>query len=91
MSDKIPDQNNSEEVDLGQLFTLIGNAFNKLFSFIASIFKTIFSVIVLTLKAFIVNFKIIVITMIIAGVLGFFLIYTVQQCWLNHISTLSIN
>jgi len=71
MSDKLPDQNNSEEVDLGQLFTLIGNAFNRLFSFIASIFKAIFSVLILTLKAVIVNFKIIVITMIIAGVLGY--------------------
>jgi hypothetical protein len=71
MSDKLPEQNNSEEVDLGQLFTLIGNAFNRLFSFIGSIFKAIFSVLVLTLKAVIVNFKIIVITMIIAGVLGY--------------------
>lgn len=71
MSDKLPKQNASEEVDLGQLFTLIGNAFNKLVAFIASIFKAIFSVFVLTLKAVIVNFKIIVITMIIAGVLGY--------------------
>lgn len=65
--------NTSEEVDLGQLFNLIGNAFYKLFAFIGSIFKAVFSVIVLTLKAVIVNFKIIVITMIISGVIGFVL------------------
>jgi hypothetical protein len=34
--------NNSEEVDLGQLFKLIGNAFDRFFSFIGSIFKNIF-------------------------------------------------
>jgi hypothetical protein len=34
--------NNSEEVDLGQLFKLIGNVFDRFFSFIGSIFKNIF-------------------------------------------------
>ena len=34
--------NNSEEVDLGQLFKLIGNVFDRFFKFIASIFKNIF-------------------------------------------------
>jgi len=34
--------NNSEEVDLGQLFKLIGNTFDRLFNFISSIFKNIF-------------------------------------------------
>ena len=32
----------SEEVDLGQLFKMIGNAFQRLFQFIGSIFKHIF-------------------------------------------------
>ncbi|TYA52211.1 GumC domain-containing protein [Formosa maritima] len=73
MSKNLPEQNTSEEVDLGQLFTLIGNAFQKLYNFFASIIKAIFSVFIYTLKAFIVNFKIIVITMIIAGVLGYVL------------------
>jgi hypothetical protein len=31
-----------EEVDLGQLFVMIGNAFNRFFQFIASIFKNLF-------------------------------------------------
>jgi len=32
----------SEEVDLGQLFKMIGNAFQRLFQFIGSIFNTLF-------------------------------------------------
>ena len=38
--------NNSEEVDLGQLFKLIGNVFDRFFNFIASIFKNIFLAVV---------------------------------------------
>ena len=68
-----PSNNSSEEVDLGQLFNVIGNAFNRLINFIASIFKAIFSVIVYTLKALIVNFKIIAIVMVLAGIIGFVL------------------
>ncbi len=36
----------NEEVDLGQLFTLIGNAFNRLFSFIGSIFIGLFTILI---------------------------------------------
>jgi hypothetical protein len=73
MSKNLPEHNPSEEVDLIVIFRLIGNAFNRLLAFIASIFKAIFSVFIYTLRAFIVNFKIIIITMILAGVLGFVL------------------
>src|SRR5690606_4556923 len=73
MSKNLPEPNTSEEVDLGQLFHLIGNAFNRLIAFIASIFKAIFSVVIYTLRAFIVDFKIILITMVLAGVLGYVL------------------
>ena len=31
--------NNSEEVDLGQLFKLIGNVFDRFFNFDSAIFK----------------------------------------------------
>ena len=34
--------NSSEEIDLGQLFKLIGNGFNRFFNFIGTIFKSIF-------------------------------------------------
>lgn len=42
MSKELPQQQPSEEVDIGQLFKLIGNAFNRLFSFIGSIFNKLF-------------------------------------------------
>ena len=79
MSKNLPGPSASEEVDLGQLFNLIGNAFNRLFAFIASIFKAIFSVIVYSLKALLVNFKILLFTMAIAAVLG----YVIQKTQRN--------
>ncbi|MCR8667216.1 hypothetical protein NO995_05955 [Aestuariibaculum sp. M13] len=42
----------SEEVDLGQLFKLIGNAFDRFFKFIASIFKGLFSLVLMLLIHF---------------------------------------
>lgn len=49
MSNQQPVNNNnssSEEVDLGQLFQLIGNGFRKFFNFIGDIFKGIFNIII---------------------------------------------
>ncbi|TYB78742.1 hypothetical protein [Bizionia myxarmorum] len=63
--------NNSEEVDLGQLFNGIGNAFSRLINFIVSIFVAIFSVIIYTLRALIVNIKIIIVVMVVAAVIGY--------------------
>ena len=37
-----PQSNNSEEVDLGQLFKLIGNAFSRFFNFIGNILNSLF-------------------------------------------------
>ena len=42
MSKKLPEQPNSEEVDLGQLFRLIGNGFNRFFRFIGKILYGLF-------------------------------------------------
>ncbi|MBU2995987.1 hypothetical protein KO500_06060 [Cellulophaga baltica] len=39
-------QSSSEEIDLGQLFQLIGNAFKKLFNFISNIFKGVFDLLI---------------------------------------------
>lgn len=64
-------QPQSEEVEIGQLFKLFGVMFDKLFQFVGSIIKSLFSVFVYTLKAIISNFKIIIIFMVIAGVVGF--------------------
>ncbi|WP_372938453.1 hypothetical protein [Seonamhaeicola sp.] len=50
MSKEAPQPQQSEEVDLGQLFKLIGNAFDRLFKFIASIFITIYNAIIALLS-----------------------------------------
>ena len=46
MSKDLPQPQQSEEVDLGQLFKLIGNAFDRFFKFIASIFTGIYKLII---------------------------------------------
>lgn len=71
MSKETLPQPNNEEVDLGQLFEAIGKLFRKIYNFIYSIIKFIFSVIIYSSKAIIDNFKIIVLILIVAGVLGF--------------------
>ena len=52
MSKDLPQPQQSEEVDLGQLFKLIGNAFDRLIKFIASIFKAIYKILILLLLHF---------------------------------------
>ncbi|MDL5510245.1 hypothetical protein QSE00_00355 [Arenibacter sp. M-2] len=44
-----PNHSSSEEVDLGQLFQVIGNGFRKFFLFIGNIFKGIFHAVILFL------------------------------------------
>ncbi|MFI8603717.1 hypothetical protein ACIGCP_04615 [Cellulophaga baltica] len=52
MNNQTPQQpsSNSDEVDLGHLFQLIGNGFRKLFRFIGNIFKGIFGAIIIFLQ-----------------------------------------
>ena len=71
MSEKLPQQPQSEEVDLGQLFNAIGRLFEKLFAFIGSIFKGIFSAIIYALKPLVDNFKIVAVALVITAVLGY--------------------
>lgn len=71
MSKNLPGNPQSEEVDLGQLFKLIGNLFDRLYQFIQSKFQFVFSIVIFSIKAIIDNFKIIVISMFVAGVLGY--------------------
>lgn len=71
MSDNNQTNNNNEEVDLGQLFKMIGQLFDRFFSFIYSIFKSLFSLIIYTIKPIVVNFKIIAITLLIAIIFGY--------------------
>ncbi len=71
MSDKLPNNQTSEEVDLGQLFKAIGNLFDRFYRFIRSIFKSIFSVIIFALKAIIDNFKLIAVVLVVLAVAGY--------------------
>jgi len=73
MSDKLPQQSDNEEVDLGQLFNAIGRVFEKFFAFIGRIFKGIFSAIIYTIKPLIVYFKFVAVALLIAIILGFIL------------------
>ena len=70
MSENLPQKQN-EEVDLFQLFNLIGKSFERFFKFIGSIFKLIFKVSVYSLKPIVENFKIILISLMLAAVIGY--------------------
>ncbi len=59
-------ENATEEMDLGQLFKLIGNAFDRFFKFIGDIFKGIFHLIILFLQFVQKHFW----KFVIAGVVG---------------------
>ncbi|MEM5565645.1 hypothetical protein WNY78_11040 [Psychroserpens sp. AS72] len=71
MSENLPNNNTTEEVDLGVLFNAIGNFFNKIFDFIGGVFKAIFSSIIFLIKAVIENFKLISIVVLVALLVGF--------------------
>jgi hypothetical protein len=73
MADQPVNQNNSDEIDLGQLFQMIGRGFQKFFNFIGSIFKGIFHVIMLFLLFVQKNIIVIGAAVIIGGVGGFIL------------------
>lgn len=66
MSNDLPKTPQSEEVDLGQLFKLIGNAFSRLFNFIGSILNSIF----LAFVWFVFFIKKHILKLGIAGIIG---------------------
>jgi len=82
MSDKTPTPQ-SDEIDLGQLFQLIGNGFKKLFNFIGSIFKGIFHVLMLFLIFIQNHFIKLVIAVVIGAGLGIFLDYRSDQKYVS--------
>ncbi|MBU2938044.1 hypothetical protein KO494_00700 [Lacinutrix sp. C3R15] len=71
MSEKQTETSASDEIDLGQLFNVIGSLFDRFTNFIKSIFKGILSFIVSILRVVIKNFKIILITVLVSGILGY--------------------
>ncbi|MCR9226392.1 MAG: hypothetical protein NXH90_03095 [Flavobacteriaceae bacterium] len=73
MADQPVNQNNSDEIDLGQLFQMIGRGFQKFFNFIGSIFKGVFHLIMLFLLFVQKNIIVIGAAVIIGGIGGFVL------------------
>ncbi|MDY2586494.1 hypothetical protein [Winogradskyella aquimaris] len=71
MSEKLPQEPQNEEVDLGQLFNAIGKLFEKLFSFIGNVLKGIFSAIIFSLKPIVNNFKLVAIILMTSALIGF--------------------
>ena len=64
---------NTDEIDLGQLFQLIGRAFQKLYDFIGNIFKGIFNLIILLLLFVQRNFIILLASLAIGAIAGYFI------------------
>ena len=73
MSENLKPTPQNEEVDLGQLFNMIGNAFQKLYDFVASIFKGLFSLLILMLAHFYKRAKLYALALIIGLGIGYFL------------------
>lgn len=73
MNKDLPQPQPSDEVDLGQLFKLIGNAFDRFFRFIGNIFKGLFGVIILILFFIQKHFVKMIIVAAVGLVLGTYL------------------
>jgi len=90
MSKELPQPQPSEEVDLGQLFKLIGKAFDRFFKFIASIFNSIF----LTFVWLVFFVKKHILKLAIAGITGIalgFLLETVSEPVYKSYATIKQN
>ncbi|WP_420320941.1 hypothetical protein [Flagellimonas sp.] len=73
MAEQPSNQNNSDEIDLGQLFQIIGRGFQKFFNFIGSIFKGLFHLLILFLLFIQKHFVILAVAVVAGGVGGYFL------------------
>ena len=73
MSTKENTPDKEEEVDLGQLFKLIGNMFTNFFNFIGSIFKGAFQFLILVLIHFYKGIKWYATAVILGVVVGYFI------------------
>ncbi|MGX1928065.1 hypothetical protein [Flagellimonas sp. 2504JD4-2] len=73
MAEHSSNQNTSEEIDLGQLFQIIGRGFQKFFNFIGSIFKGLFHLLILFLLFIQKHFLILSVAIVAGGVGGYFL------------------
>ncbi|TMU55062.1 hypothetical protein [Flagellimonas algicola] len=73
MAEQPVNNNSSDEIDLGQLFQMIGRAFERFFSFIGSIFKGIFHLVILLLLFVQKNFIVLSAAVLVGAVAGYFL------------------
>lgn len=73
MSEHNQPKKDSEEIDLGQLFRLIGNAFTRFFNFIGTIFKAIFHIFIQLLLFFRKHFFKFAIAVLVGIGIGWFL------------------
>ncbi|MFD1017015.1 hypothetical protein [Winogradskyella rapida] len=85
MSEKLPQQPQNEEVDLGQLFNAIGKLFDKFFAFIGRIFKGIFSAFIYVLKPLVHHFKIVGIALVAAFIVGFIIEKTKKPIYFSDL------
>src|SRR5690606_37876549 len=87
MNKDLPQPQQSEEVDLGQLFKLIGNAFDRFFKFIGSIFTGIFGVIILFLLFLQKHILKLIIVGVVGLAVGFYLDSTIKP---RYVSTMVV-
>ncbi|MDA8874179.1 hypothetical protein N9H78_00730 [Winogradskyella sp.] len=73
MSENTNSTPQNEDLDLIQLFKLIGQSFKTLFNFFKSILNGLFRVVIYSLKPFVKNIKMVSTILIIAALTGFFL------------------
>ena len=66
-------KNVSEEVDLGKLFNAIASLFSGLFNAIGRVFGFLFSTALLSMKAIIKNYKVVIPVLILSSILGYFI------------------
>ncbi|WP_299115606.1 hypothetical protein [uncultured Winogradskyella sp.] len=71
MSENTKPTPQNEEVDLGQLFKMIGQLFRDLSKFFRGIFVRLFRIIIYTLKPFVNNIKMISIVLALSAAIGF--------------------
>lgn len=83
MADQPVHQNSSDEIDLGQLFQMIGRGFQKFFNFIGSIFKGIFHILMLFLLFVQKNFIILSVAVIVGGVGGYIMDATLPEKYIS--------
>jgi len=71
MSENLNSAPQNEEVDLGQLFNMIGKVFKDLFNFIKNVANSLFKVLIYSLKPLVENIKIISIILALSTIFGY--------------------